>query len=45
MIAVLTAHPTEIRRKTIQSIQTAVAALMEHRDRVAMNHVEEARVA
>ena len=43
VIAVLTAHPTEIRRKTIQSIQTSVAALMEHRDRVAMNHVEEAR--
>ncbi len=38
----LTAHPTEIRRKTIQSIQTSVAALMEQRDRVAMNHVEEA---
>ena len=43
VIAVLTAHPTEIRRKTIQSIQTAVAALMQHRDRVAMNHVEEAQ--
>ena len=42
VIAVLTAHPTEIRRRTIQSIQTAVAALMEQRDRVAMNHLEEA---
>ncbi len=42
VIPVLTAHPTEIRRKTIQSIQTSVAALMEQRDRVAMNHVEEA---
>ena len=42
VIPVLTAHPTEIRRKTIQSIQTAVATLMERRDRVAMNHVEEA---
>ena len=42
VVPVLTAHPTEIRRRTIQSIQTAVAALMERRDRVAMNHVEEA---
>jgi phosphoenolpyruvate carboxylase len=42
VVPVLTAHPTEIRRKTIQSIQTAVAALMERRDRVSMNHVEEA---
>ena len=42
VVPVLTAHPTEIRRKTIQSIQTAVAALMEQRDRVAMNGVEEA---
>ncbi len=42
VIAVLTAHPTEIRRRTIQSIQTAVASLMEQRDRVAMNHVEAA---
>ena len=41
VIAVLTAHPTEIRRKTIQSIQTSVAALMEQRDRVAMSQVEE----
>ncbi|MEP7203805.1 MAG: phosphoenolpyruvate carboxylase, partial [Ilumatobacteraceae bacterium] len=32
----------EIRRRTIQSIQTAVAALMEQRDRLEMNHVEEA---
>ena len=38
----LTAHPTEIRRRTIQSIQTAVAALMAQRDRLEMNHVEEA---
>jgi phosphoenolpyruvate carboxylase len=42
VVPVLTAHPTEIRRKTIQSIQTAIAALMERRDRVSMNHVEEA---
>ncbi len=42
VVPVLTAHPTEIRRRTIQSIQTAVAALMEQRDRVEMNHVEEA---
>ena len=42
VIPVLTAHPTEIRRRTIQSIQTAVAALMAQRDRVDMNHVEEA---
>ena len=41
VMPVLTAHPTEIRRKTIQSIQTAVAALMERRDRVSMNRVEE----
>ena len=42
VIPVLTAHPTEIRRRTIQSIQTAVAALMAQRDRVDMNRVEEA---
>ena len=42
VVPVLTAHPTEIRRRTIQSIQTAVAALMAQRDRVQMNHVEEA---
>jgi phosphoenolpyruvate carboxylase len=42
LIPVLTAHPTEIRRKTILSIQTAVAELMEQRDRVAMNPLEEA---
>ena len=42
VVPVLTAHPTEIRRRTIQSIQTAVAALMERRDRVDMNRVEEA---
>ena len=42
VVPVLTAHPTEIRRRTIQSIQTAVAALMEQRDRVEMNRVEEA---
>jgi phosphoenolpyruvate carboxylase len=41
VVPVLTAHPTEIRRKTIQSIQTAVAKLMEQRDRLAMNQVEE----
>ena len=45
VVPVLTAHPTEIRRKTIQSIQTAVAALMAQRDRLEMNHVEEAGVA
>jgi phosphoenolpyruvate carboxylase len=42
VVPVLTAHPTEIRRRTIQSIQTAVAALMAQRDRLDMNHVEEA---
>ncbi|HEY4608873.1 MAG TPA: phosphoenolpyruvate carboxylase, partial [Ilumatobacteraceae bacterium] len=42
VVPVLTAHPTEIRRRTIQSIQTAVAALMEQRDRVDMNHIETA---
>ena len=42
IIPVLTAHPTEIRRKTIQSIQTAIATLMEHHDRVAMTPIEEA---
>ena len=41
VVPVLTAHPTEIRRRTIQSIQTAVASLMEQRDRLEMNHVEE----
>ncbi|MEP7112524.1 MAG: phosphoenolpyruvate carboxylase [Ilumatobacteraceae bacterium] len=42
VVPVLTAHPTEIRRRTIQTIQTAVASLMAQRDRVDMNHVEEA---
>jgi phosphoenolpyruvate carboxylase len=42
VVPVLTAHPTEIRRRTIQSIQTAVAALMAQRDRLDMNHIEEA---
>ena len=42
IVAVLTAHPTEIRRKTIQTIQTAVAALMERRDRIVMDRDEEA---
>jgi phosphoenolpyruvate carboxylase len=42
VVPVLTAHPTEIRRRTIQTIQTAVAALMAQRDRLEMNHVEEA---
>ena len=42
VVPVLTAHPTEIRRRTIQTIQTAVAALMAQRDRVEMNHIEEA---
>ena len=42
VVPVLTAHPTEIRRRTIQSIQTAVTALMAQRDRLDMNHVEEA---
>jgi phosphoenolpyruvate carboxylase len=42
VVPVLTAHPTEIRRRTIQSIQTAVAVLMAQRDRVQMNHLEEA---
>ena len=41
VVPVLTAHPTEIRRKTIQSIQTAVAQLMEQRDRVAMTDAEQ----
>jgi phosphoenolpyruvate carboxylase len=41
VIPVLTAHPTEIRRRTIQSIQTAVAGLMAQRDRLDMNRVEE----
>ena len=40
VVPVLTAHPTEIRRRTIQSIQTAVTALMAQRDRLDMNHVE-----
>jgi len=42
VVPVLTAHPTEIRRRTIQSIQSAISELMEQRDRVEMNHVEEA---
>ncbi len=42
VIPVLTAHPTEIRRRTIQTIQTAVAALMAQRHRLDMNRVEEA---
>jgi phosphoenolpyruvate carboxylase len=43
VVPVLTAHPTEIRRRTIQSIQTAVASLMEQLDRVDMNDVERAQ--
>lgn len=42
VVPVLTAHPTEIRRRTIQSIQTAVAELMEQRDRVEMTGFEQA---
>ena len=42
IVPVLTAHPTEIRRKTIQSIQTAIASLMEQHDRMTMTPVEQA---
>ena len=42
VVPVLTAHPTEIRRRTIQSIQTAVAGLMQERDRVSMSQLEQA---
>ena len=37
VVPVLTAHPTEVRRKTILTIQTAIADLMAYRDRTVMN--------
>ncbi len=33
VVPVLTAHPTEVRRKTVLDTQRAIAALLEHRDR------------
>jgi phosphoenolpyruvate carboxylase len=38
---VLTAHPTEVRRKTILDTQRRIADLLRVRDRIAMNMLEE----
>src|SRR4051812_42887337 len=40
VVPVLTAHPTEVRRKTVLETQRAVAALLERRDRSVMDHDE-----
>ena len=37
---VLTAHPTEVRRKTILDTQRQIAALLEHRDRTRLSDAE-----
>ncbi len=37
VVPVLTAHPTEVRRKTVLDTQRAIAALLEHRDRTVMD--------
>ncbi len=37
VVPVLTAHPTEVRRKTVLDTQRAIAALLEHRDRSVMD--------
>jgi phosphoenolpyruvate carboxylase len=42
VVPVLTAHPTEIRRKTVLTIQKAIADLMERRERVQMTAIERA---
>src|SRR5262245_3908257 len=41
---VLTAHPTEVRRKSIMTLEMAIAALLDQRDRVQLTHEEEKEV-
>ncbi len=40
VVPVLTAHPTEVRRKTILTIHTAISDLMDYRDRTDMHSLE-----
>src|SRR5262249_31282541 len=41
---VLTAHPTEVRRKSIMTLEMAIAALLEQRDRIRLTPEEEVEV-
>ena len=41
---VLTAHPTEVRRKAIMTLEMTIAALLDQRDRMRLTHEEEAEV-
>ena len=41
---VLTAHPTEVRRKSIMTLEIAIAALLEQRDRMRLTHEEAAEI-
>lgn len=41
---VLTAHPTEVRRKSIMTLEMAIAALLEQRDRMRLTPEEEVEV-
>jgi phosphoenolpyruvate carboxylase len=41
---VLTAHPTEVRRKSIMTLEMAIAALLDKRDRMQLTHEEEKEV-
>jgi phosphoenolpyruvate carboxylase len=41
---VLTAHPTEVRRKSIMMLEMVIAALLDQRDRMRLTHQEEAEV-
>ena len=41
---VLTAHPTEVRRKAIMTLEMTIAALLDQRDRMRLTHDEEAEV-
>ena len=41
---VLTAHPTEVRRKAIMALEMTVAALLDQRDRVRLTHEENCEI-
>lgn len=41
---VLTAHPTEVRRKAIMTLEMAIAALLDQRDRMRLTREEEMEV-
>jgi phosphoenolpyruvate carboxylase len=41
---VLTAHPTEVRRKSIMTLEMQIAELLDRRDRMRLTHEEEAEV-